>query len=221
MSGLTSSHEARKRLADAIRRSFILDGDSLPVQRSHRHPNGFTKLMIASPEASEEWYLHAWEPGADADVHDHRWDISSSVLLGSLRVERFVIAPNESKDSEQCRHFLHKPLGMAAGFELEDLGLARLVRVDDTAIPTGGFHADDSNVLHRTTSASEWCITFFRHGPVKTWITNVFRREAGSHRPERVEPVHMTVASYRDELRRLQLQIQEVFAESGDAAEVS
>jgi hypothetical protein len=53
---------------------------------SHVHRNGFTKVSLVRDQVSG-WNLRLhvwWAPARDAQVHDHRWDLASLVLTGSL-----------------------------------------------------------------------------------------------------------------------------------------
>lgn len=58
-------------------------------QRSYRHPNGFTKIVIADSAAPEfKIRAHLWDVGSkvgdESDIHNHRWNYASRILSGSF-----------------------------------------------------------------------------------------------------------------------------------------
>src|SRR4051794_7248927 len=60
------------------------------------HDNGFQKLVLYASEATElKLVLHFWPPDDsrtdDDNIHNHRWDFSSVVLMGHLRSEVFQL----------------------------------------------------------------------------------------------------------------------------------
>ncbi|WP_433269263.1 hypothetical protein ACQPZF_06460 [Actinosynnema sp. CS-041913] len=54
--------------------------------RAYRHPNGFLKIVLIA-EVEFQLRLHVWRPEPDSpvateNVHNHRWDFASAVLVG-------------------------------------------------------------------------------------------------------------------------------------------
>jgi hypothetical protein len=57
------------------------------------HPNGFAKVCIASRPGEWILRLHTWSHGGgDADIHSHRWDFASRILVGALRARSYSVA---------------------------------------------------------------------------------------------------------------------------------
>lgn len=69
---------------------------------SYVHKNGFVKLILAQKDGSKK-RLHYYPVGADADenVHNHRWDLHSTILVGSLPSHFYII------DYEGENDYLH------------------------------------------------------------------------------------------------------------------
>jgi hypothetical protein len=86
-------------LHDFLRRE---PGESLeddPV--AYRHPNGFTKIRLASLyDYGWAVRLHVWaEQASDYDIHSHRWNFASRILAGSLTEETYALTGETGKYS--------------------------------------------------------------------------------------------------------------------------
>jgi hypothetical protein len=72
----------------------LLSKRHLPAEElavGFRHPNGFTKIRLASL-TDNGWALrlHVWDAcSSDRDIHNHRWCFASYVLSGSLVERRY------------------------------------------------------------------------------------------------------------------------------------
>lgn len=88
-SALPDTGHVTEFLRDAV--ALHRSGAALDHGSSHIHRNGFTKVsLIRDQDSGWNLRLHVWwEPARDAQVHDHRWDLASLVLAGSLRAVNY------------------------------------------------------------------------------------------------------------------------------------
>ncbi|MBX2820315.1 MAG: hypothetical protein KTR29_11560 [Rhodothermaceae bacterium] len=83
------------------------------AKNSYKHELGFDKLVLFSRPTGNitRVKLHIWWPGkpfADIDIHDHRYDFRSKVLLGELRHELFIIRDDVKKKRKANEYELYE-----------------------------------------------------------------------------------------------------------------
>jgi hypothetical protein len=138
--------------ACALLRSVLRDERWLSgVQRnSYRHPNGFDKMVLLSDQRFQV-RLHMWKtPHSPEDgienVHNHRWDFASIMLLGGYRYQEFVLADDEGGSFHAYSY------GYSRGsptYSLTSLGLRSLACSLDAHLGTGASYALGTGVFHR------------------------------------------------------------------------
>ncbi len=177
------------------------------ARRSYLHPNGFDKIvLIDSQRPAYKLRLHVWLPSeeqkaiAPEDVHNHRWDFCSHVLMGSLDWEEYVLT-----DSGEPRYQYHyRSPGNSDAFSLESVGTVRTQRVFETTLPAGLSYRLQHGVLHRVTGcATGPSITAFLQGPAVTGFTTVLKTTPYS--PDPVNLVGLRRLTVPDLTTRLDL----------------
>jgi hypothetical protein len=133
----------------ADRRALATRLRAATVTAAYRHPNGFAKLVLASPGAAGlVTRLHAWEPGTAGDVnpHTHRFPLASTVLCGALVDARYAVTPGAPP------HRLHRYDGSgAAGTLRASPGVEAYVALAVADVVTrlpGDRCALDRDVIH-------------------------------------------------------------------------
>lgn len=136
------------------------------------HPLGFDKFTLLSTP-SYQLKLHVWWPDASSrpveDIHNHRFDFASAVVVGFLQSEVFRMAPtgapvvrySETNDVDQGRY----------GF-VED-GFAHIGLSQRHSIGPRSVYFTTADVLHRVfTPARDVTATLFlKLSPVRCETT--------------------------------------------------
>lgn len=200
---LSAAHEVRNLIEQVLS-----DDDHLAeiAARSYYHANSFLKvvLMVGDQEA---WKLrlHVWHPqppGAEnkmEDVHTHRWDFTTAIVLGAYRALEFGIGPGD-----EYHHYKYLPVGANQKFSLEFQGREQLYRQFDAILPAGTTYHLDHRVLHSICRASEGpTASIIIQGNVMRDSTNVYRTSPASDQfksETRVE--RPTIDQLREELKQ-------------------
>ncbi|WP_141581883.1 hypothetical protein [Actinomadura sp. WMMA1423] len=118
---------------------------------SYRHDNGFDKIVLMAG-AGYQFRLHVWrEVPREAEVenvHNHRWDFSSVILLGGYRFQEFTPDPGG------CPFHAYGYVSErgSASYSLEALGQRGLTRSFDAHLRAGTSYTLTSDVLHRVSN---------------------------------------------------------------------
>ncbi|HEX6341454.1 hypothetical protein [Umezawaea sp.] len=146
------------------------------ARNSYLHPNGFLKIVLMS-EPTFQLRLHVWRPGLTGEpvvenVHSHRWDFASRLLLGGYRFQEFVV------DEAGERFHSYRYLGHDGqdSYGLRSTGEAGLRCTFNAFFPSGSGYLLTSDVLHRVVSA-----------PGDTTVSLVLQ---GPHQPSTVVEVY-------------------------------
>ncbi|MFB4306389.1 hypothetical protein [Actinomadura sp. GTD37] len=144
----TAPVAARDLLCGTLRDERWLDA----VQAgSYRHPNGFDKIVLMA-SSGYQLRLHVWREnapeGAVENIHNHRWDFSSAVVLGGYRFQEFTPAP-AGRTFHAYRYASERG---AAAYSLEALGRRSLARSFDVHLSTGTSYTLTADVLHRVSN---------------------------------------------------------------------
>lgn len=156
---LVAHHEPSAAL-DALRTaasitslfSFIRgDASSLAAManRSYRHRNGFDKIVLAAPEESRlKLVLHVWPnggPETSDNIHNHRWDFSSIVVSGALR----LIFYDQDRVGESYSVMKYQPLPGVGKFELNLSGSTTVSARSSVTMAAGSTYSWTCDRLHR------------------------------------------------------------------------
>lgn len=147
---------------------------------SYTHDNGFDKIVLFEDnETRMKMRLHVWHPillsgvhRARQNVHNHRWDFSSIVLLG--RVDHITYRFAEvDEEGEELFHYRYYARGEKEHYNLKELGKSRVVETHKESFNAGQLYCVGNEVLHRVDvedqmSAATLVITHENVG----WVTN-------------------------------------------------
>lgn len=153
---------------------------------SYRHPNGFDKISFDYTSLEETTRrLHIWwpeggdplgrtSPVADSDVHDHPWNFTSKILLGSL-VHRTFERASEGEDVERYERYVVNIPGNSAIYSLS-AGTAFLGEVSRMVYSTGDTYSLHCERLHHLSAAPGGvAATLVKQGPLLRRHSEVFR----------------------------------------------
>ncbi|MFI1584419.1 hypothetical protein [Embleya sp. NPDC020630] len=86
----------QRRVVGELLRTILASESGLAAvaAKSYRHPNGFSKVVLASGPHHQLrlhiWWMREATRHDTANVHNHRWDFSSLLLTGGYRYQQFV-----------------------------------------------------------------------------------------------------------------------------------
>ena len=110
---------------------------------AYLHPNGFVKICVAK---AGEWSvrLHFWnQPEEESQIHSHRWDFASRLLIGSLQARTYEVS---SEAVGQTRFYCRRT--PKDGYIFEDAGpCAAQIQHEDT-YRRGMSYFQDHRLLH-------------------------------------------------------------------------
>lgn len=138
---------------------------------SYFHANGFYKLVAAVGEGFA-LRLHLWTGGKGemegGNLHSHRWDIASQVLLGKMRVRLY----GPASDGELWAGWSYRSDDGADA--LEPCGGRRLRLVQLIDMGRGGGFSSPHDVIHHAEALSSEAMTLVVTSPRKSLSTQVF-----------------------------------------------
>ncbi|HEY5220926.1 MAG TPA: hypothetical protein VIJ29_02135 [Candidatus Paceibacterota bacterium] len=147
---------------------------------SYTHDNGFDKIVLFEDDKTKlKMRLHIWHPllipGAKRprqNVHNHRWDFGSVILLGHADHLTYQFAKQNS-EGEEFFHYRYYARGSKEHYELEELGKAKLVCLGSERFEAGQLYYIDNEVLHRVDIDDNIAVAtlIITHENVG-WITN-------------------------------------------------
>ncbi|WP_278256800.1 AMP-binding protein [Nocardioides convexus] len=119
-----------------------------------------------------------WHPQPDVteevteDVHSHRWDFTTALLLGEYCAREFRVG-----EGDEYYHLKYLPVGTDQAFTLEEQGKDRLANVFEANLPAGTVYHIDHSVLHSISrSGGQAAASLVLQRPAVTEYTNVYRR---------------------------------------------
>lgn len=124
--------------------SLVASQEALCVAatRSRPHENGFDKVVLCN-HAGWNLRLNLWwadRASHTENVHSHRWDFASTVLVGSFRADYFVLVEDGGMT---LRGYDYARPSASADYMMQDVG-PRQVRLDESVTVTAG----ESYILH-------------------------------------------------------------------------
>ncbi|KAB1943862.1 hypothetical protein F8271_09555 [Micromonospora sp. ALFpr18c] len=146
--------------------------------RSYYHANSFLKLVLAvGDENAWKLRLHVWHPQSESDrppredIHSHRWDFTTALLLGEYNAREYMIAPGE-----EYHHYKYTPVRADQFFSLEPMGTGQLAQMCESIVPAGTIYHLDHRVLHSIARSHDGpTATLVLQGPTVRDSTNVYR----------------------------------------------
>lgn len=119
---------------------------------SYEHALGFDKLVLGS--SNKHGYklrLHVWWPekvsaGFTENIHSHRWDFGSAMIVGSYIQELFVQDNTSSLEFLQYKCF--PPKGKDY-YSMEKVGTVGIKKVFEGSVSAGDFYYLRTDAIHR------------------------------------------------------------------------
>jgi hypothetical protein len=123
---------------------------------SYTHANGYDKIVLFHDTTTRmKMRLHIWWPMHELggsrtrqNVHNHRWDFASAVLLGSINHATYRFA-RRGEQGEDFFHYRYYGRGSKEHYDLEGMGKASLVFAGSAARVAGEVYCVGNEVLHR------------------------------------------------------------------------
>ncbi len=147
---------------------------------SYAHDNGFDKIVLFhDAETRMKMRLHIWHPllipGSSRvrqNVHNHRWDFSSAVLVGHADNISYRFA-NADELGEEFFHYRYYARGSKEHYEVEERGKSKLVCLGTQRLMASDIYSVANEVLHRVDTPSDELIAtlIITHENVG-WVTN-------------------------------------------------
>jgi hypothetical protein len=147
---------------------------------SYAHDNGFDKIVLFQDnETRMKLRLHIWHPRiipntkrSRQNVHNHRWDFSSAVLIGYAdNVSYRFSEPGEV--GEEFFHYRYYARGSKEHYEVEERGKIKLVCADTRRVAKGDVYSVEAETLHRVDTPNDELVAtlVITHENVG-WVTN-------------------------------------------------
>ncbi|WP_028808850.1 hypothetical protein [Streptomyces canus] len=174
-----------RRLSRRDEMRYLLDGilsDDRQLgeiaARSYYHANSFLKIVLAvGDENAWKLRLHVWHPRSEADllpredIHSHRWDFTTALLLGEYNAREYMIAPGDD-----YHHYRYTPVRADQHFSLEAMGSKQLAKVCEVNVQAGTVYHLDHRILHSIARSNDGpTATVVLQGPMLRDTTNVYR----------------------------------------------
>lgn len=148
---------------------------------SYRHSNSFDKIVLATaPKSQLKLRLHLWwksndTPATICNIHNHRWDFVSVLLLGNLHIEEYSVGPNGT----ESYHYQYRSPEDEDHYSVRFLGTKKLTCIYNTLISKGSSYELPHTTLHRALPVGEESVTatLFLQGPVMKLETDVFTQQ--------------------------------------------
>lgn len=182
----------------------VLNDDQL-LQRaafaSYRHANGFDKLVLASTPQGHTIKMDVWwpeDPRGQEDIHNHRYDFSSHVIVGALFMEHYEI----HKTGAVMDHLQVELVGGRRD-HLRRVGQRTVEQRFGIQLPAGGTYSLHHDQLHRITAApGVLTATLVFQDRNARAVSDVFRRPGSGRAEDHFNPP-LDVAVLADRLKRL------------------
>lgn len=147
---------------------------------SYTHDNGFDKIVLFQDHNTRmKMRLHIWHPSiipntrrARQNVHNHRWDFSSAVLIGHATNVSYRFAEADEK-GEGFFHYRYYARGSKEHYEVEERQKAELICTNTRQVRRGEVYSIEAETLHRVdTPCDELVATLVITHENVGWVTN-------------------------------------------------
>ena len=155
----------------------LLDVAALRARGVTAHYFGLGFIQI---KLDATWRMHVWVPewptipGAESELHDHRYDFESQVLAGALHHEVFAAGP--LRDVAEAGDFERLQVSCQPG-QSEDpipVGHVRPIHLDSFTVVAGEHYFLSTDVFHRSHPVGP-TITLVKRGSVQKNLAIVLR----------------------------------------------
>ena len=160
------------------------------ASKSYIHKNGFVKLVYETIEETV-CRLHIYPLGATADknIHDHRWDFSSTTICGELPMSLYDI----SEGSSEKFHTYSKTQN-GHHIELQESCSARLI--EEACFTPLQRYVMPSQLFHRIEEVKELTVTYVETYPAKSEFCHLISSEDRSG-DDSIQPEPLSIAETR------------------------
>lgn len=161
---------------------FVEETRKSPHQHtdSYRHDNGYDKVVLFQDrDTYMKMRLHIWYPclmpqmrHPRQNVHNHRWDFSSVVLLGCVDHVTYRFAES-NEEGEEFFHYRYYARGSKEHYDLEERGKTKLVCMSTEHFDKDMLYSVKNSTLHRVDVPDDKDVATFiiTHENVG-WVTN-------------------------------------------------
>jgi hypothetical protein len=155
----------------------LLDVATLRARGKTAHYFGLGFIQI---KLDATWRLHVWVPewptipGAESELHDHRYDFDSQVLCGALRHDLYAAGPTHAHAQPGDAERLDVTCQPGQAHDPVPLGHVRPIPIGTFTVPAGGHYRLTASAFHRSTPLGP-TVTLVRRGPVQKELATVLR----------------------------------------------
>lgn len=146
------------------------------AKTSYHHALGFEKMVLKENiETGDKLCLHFWWPNApegDDNIHPHRWDFNSLVLIGEIKVEKYELHP-EGKLFHQ--YIYCSPL-KEEYYKLTPCGKNKVILTEEFSLKAGESYSQKYSELHRVTRKNPFVVTLFTQSPTVASFTKILSK---------------------------------------------
>lgn len=146
------------------------------AKASYHHALGFDKMVIKeNTETGDKLALHFWWPEAlegDDNIHPHRWDFESLVVIGEIKVEKFE---HHSKGEIYYEYTYFSPL-KNEHYKLTPCGTNRAILTEEIHLKSGESYSHKYSQLHRVIRKNSFVVTLFTQSPPIVDFTKILSR---------------------------------------------
>jgi len=125
--------------------------------RSYVHKNGFDKFkLIVSDDPEYKFRLHVWRPEIlpqteqDVDLHNHRWDFTSTLIAGNMRFMNYDLADKDSKEYEEFYMYKYPPRGSDESYNMKYMGTQPVKPRFGGILKKGVTYSISNEIIHST-----------------------------------------------------------------------
>jgi len=155
------------------------------ARASYMHKNGFAKITLQE-DGGCKIRLHHYPVGAKADenIHNHRWDLYSTILAGSLPSHFYIV------DYDGEAEYLHAYLKNSSTGEHEIVvtGMCTTTKVASISFRAGVNYKLSHKIHHRIGKVETPTITLMRTGQAVSGECDLINRVDRSGQTAEIEP---------------------------------
>jgi len=195
--GIGLAYETREIITQLMNNTERL---RIVARASYMHKNGFAKITLEEEEGCKT-RLHHYPVGAKADenIHNHRWDLDSTILAGSLPSHFYVV------DYDGDAEYLHayRKRSSTGEYEIVVTGTCTPTKIASVSFEAGTNYKLSHRIHHRIGKVETPTITLMRTGQAVSGECDLINRVDRSGQTAEVEPP-FTVQELRFHLEEIQ-----------------
>ncbi|MET8039595.1 hypothetical protein ABZU25_01875 [Micromonospora sp. NPDC005215] len=158
---------------------------SAVAARSHRHPLGFDKFILATFGELGQLRMHVWWPEQvrkREHVHNHRFHFASAVVIGQLACHYYRAADG----GQRLLQFRESSRSEDSAWRFEAVGFETVSETLTVHLTAGSSYSMSEDLLHRVNATSTTTVTLMLQGrSSRDWSSVLVGAEG--QLPERLE----------------------------------